>query len=140
MSISGLHLAMVAAAVFYLIRWLWSWSAWLTNRLVAQRAAMLAALAMAVVYALMTGLAVPTQRALLMLTVVALGLMGLRHTSRLWGWCSAAVIIMAMNPLIIGQPGAWLSFGAVAWLLWGYRRYQPATWWGMPFILNGCYF
>jgi competence protein ComEC len=130
MSISGLHLAMVAAAVFYGVRWLWAWSTWLTNRMEAQQAAMLAALCVAMGYAFMTGLAVPTQRALLMLIVIALAALGLRHTSRFWGWCIAALVVMSINPLIIGQPGAWLSFAAVAWLLWGYRRYQPTTWWG----------
>jgi len=54
-AIAGLHIGMVVAAVFFVLRWLWSAFPALCLRLPAQKAAMLGAVLAAIVYALMSG-------------------------------------------------------------------------------------
>ena len=130
MAISGLHLGMVVAVVFAIVLWLIKrvprWCAIFS----AQQSAMLVAMLFAVFYGVLTGLAVPTERALVMITVVGFGILLRRNVSNLWGWCLAVVIILLIHPRTIGQAGAWLSFVAVALLLWGYHYWQPKRWWG----------
>lgn len=73
-SISGLHVTMVAALFAALVGWLWRRSEWLALHLPAQKAAVVAGWLAAFAYALLAGFAVPAQRTLYMLSVVALAL------------------------------------------------------------------
>ena len=68
-AISGLHVGLIAAAVFFLVRWLWVLSPRLVLALAAPRAGALGAMAAALAYAALAGFAVSTQRALVMLAV-----------------------------------------------------------------------
>ncbi|MDP2962146.1 MAG: ComEC/Rec2 family competence protein, partial [Sulfurimicrobium sp.] len=70
MSISGLHVTMVASLFFTLAYWLWRRSVTLTLWLPARKAAVLAGVLAALAYALLSGFGVPTQRTLYMLAVV----------------------------------------------------------------------
>lgn len=68
-------------------------------------------------YALLAGLTVPTQRALVMVTVAAWVLTNGRQW-RLWdAWLLALVAVVAIEPRAVWGPGFWLSFGAVACLI-----------------------
>jgi competence protein ComEC len=77
-SISGLHIALVAGGVAWLVRRGWGRIPALLPRLAPIDAAALAGLAAAVLYALLAGFAIPTLRALIMLAVV-LGRTALRR-------------------------------------------------------------
>ena len=126
--ISGLHLGMLAMAVYAVVRKLWA-SSWLIRRYSAQQAATFLAMLAACFYGALTGMVVPTQRAVLMLSVMGVGLCCRRRVSIGWAFFLAAVIVVLIDPLTVGQAGTWLSFVAVAWLLWGYAHYQPEKWW-----------
>ncbi|MBU6513767.1 MAG: DNA internalization-related competence protein ComEC/Rec2 [Betaproteobacteria bacterium] len=121
MAISGLHVTLqawlagaLAGALWRRLRWrglplpLWLAAPWPVG---AARA--LAALA----YAALAGLGVPAQRALLMLAVA----LGLRLCARRLAWsqvlAAALCAVLLWDPWAVAQPGAWLSFGAVAALL-----------------------
>lgn len=74
MSISGLHITMVASMVFLLVLRLWRTSETLVLKLPAVRAATVCGLAVALVYAALSGFAVPAQRTVYMLAVVVVAL------------------------------------------------------------------
>ena len=134
MSISGLHVTMFAGLAYALINWLWRRSTRLPLRLPAQHAAAAGGFLAAFLYCLLAGFAVPAQRTLYMLGVVA--------AARLWGREVAAsrvlllalLIVLLLDPWAVRAAGFWLSFGAVALLLHiGSGRLGHAHWlieWG----------
>jgi competence protein ComEC len=121
-AISGLHVGLVAGFVFLLARWLWSRSTWLMARLAAPRAAALAALMAALAYAALAGFAISTQRALLMLMVVMLALLAGRTLRPASALLLALLAVLLLHPSSLLSYGFWLSFGAVAVLLYALGR------------------
>jgi len=117
MSISGLHVTMISGLVFALAYFLWRRSARLTLWLPARKAAVLAGLAAAFVYAWLAGFAVPAQRTVYMLAVVAIALWLGRLTSPSVILSAALGVVLVIDPWAVLAPGFWLSFGAVAVIL-----------------------
>ena len=114
MSISGLHITMVASMVGLLVLRLWRRSATLVLKLPAVRAATVCGLMVALAYAAISGFAVPAQRTVYMLAVVAVALWSgwtARSTAVL---ATAAALVVVLDPMAVIAPGFWLSFGAVA--------------------------
>ena len=114
MAISGLHITMTASLAFALMYGLWRRSAFLSLRLPARRAAAAAGLIAALGYAVLSGFAIPAQRAFYMLAVVAIALWHGRRTSAstVLAWALLAVVLI--DPWAVIAPGFWLSFGAIA--------------------------
>ncbi len=117
-AISGLHVGLVAGVVFGLVRFGWSHVAWLVRRFAAPRAAAFAALLAAVAYAGMAGFAISTQRALVMLSVVLVAVIAGRTLRPLSGLGLALLAVLLLDPSSVLSFGFWLSFGAVAVLLY----------------------
>lgn len=116
-AISGLHVGMVAALVFFIVRRGWGMLPGLALRLSAPQAGALAAGVAALGYAALAGFSVSTQRALIMLAVV-LGAMYFRRTLRPWHAISLALAgVLIVDPRAVLAFGFWLSFGAVVALL-----------------------
>ena len=118
MSISGLHITMLASFGFALSYWLWRHSTWLTLRLPARKAAALVALLVALGYALLSGFAVPAQRTVYMVGAVAAALWLNRNFSRGQILGIALLGVLIPDPWAVMSPGFWLSFGAVAIILY----------------------
>ena len=117
MSISGLHITMVSGLIFALAYGMWRRSARLVLRLPARKASVLAGLAAALIYTLLAGFEVPAQRTLYMLSVmgVALWLNRLSSASAVLGL--ALLVVVLIDPWAVLAAGFWLSFGAVAVIL-----------------------
>jgi competence protein ComEC len=129
MSISGLHVTMLAGFAFLLVQGLWRRSEALTLRLAARKAATVAGLAVAFAYALLAGFAVPTQRTVYMLAVLAAALWWGRSVSMSLALCWALLVVVLLDPWAVIAPGFWLSFGAVALLLYaGSNRLGRPGW------------
>ena len=134
-SISGLHITMIsglfAGAFFALWRRSFFTRAELPLRLPAQKAAALAGVCMALIYVLLAGYGVPAQRTLYMLAVVAAALWFDRIASISHVLCIALAVVVLFDPWAVLWPGFWLSFGAVAVILYATvgrtQTYQPAT-------------
>ncbi|HET7547973.1 MAG TPA: ComEC/Rec2 family competence protein, partial [Usitatibacter sp.] len=114
MSISGLHITMLAALAFAATAFVWVRVPRLALWVPAPRAAAIAGVATAFAYTLLTGYAVPAQRTLAMLATVAACIVAARHVSPSRALALAALVVLALDPWAVLAPGFWLSFGAVA--------------------------
>jgi competence protein ComEC len=114
MSISGLHITMLAGFAFTLTFLAWVRVPALALRIPARRAAVVVGTLAALAYSLMTGYAVPAQRTFVMLAVVALCVLTDRHGSPSRVLALAVLGVLALDPWAVLSAGFWLSFGAVA--------------------------
>ncbi|MGV3655381.1 MAG: DNA internalization-related competence protein ComEC/Rec2 [Noviherbaspirillum sp.] len=121
-SISGLHITMVAGLFAALAQALWRRSfftgAQLPLLLPAQKAGAAAGLAMALLYVLLAGFGVPARRTLYMLAVVAAALWLGRIARVSHVLCLALAAVVLFDPWAVLWPGFWLSFAAVAAILY----------------------
>ncbi|MET0268349.1 MAG: DNA internalization-related competence protein ComEC/Rec2 [Duganella sp.] len=121
-SISGLHITMVAGLVALLVFTLWRHSfftrAQLPLLLPAQKVAALAGAGAALLYVLLAGFGVPAQRTLYMLLVVAAALWLNRLSGMSHVLCAALGVVLLRDPWAVLWPGFWLSFAAVAVILY----------------------
>ncbi|MET3448609.1 DNA internalization-related competence protein ComEC/Rec2 [Ralstonia sp. 1138] len=121
-SISGLHITMIAGLFAALWMALWRRSFGLTRwlrvplplRMPAPRAGAIAAMLAAFVYCLLAGMGVPAQRTLLMLSTVAIARLTDRNVPASLSLCWAAAVVAVVDPWAVMSAGFWLSFGAVA--------------------------
>ena len=118
MSISGLHITMLASLGFVIAYWLWRRSFRLTLFLPARKAAALFALLVALAYALLSGFGVPAQRTVYMVGAVAVALWLNRNFSIGQILSIALLGVLIPDPWAVLSPGFWLSFGAVALILY----------------------
>ena len=120
-SISGLHITMVAGLAAGLARLLWRHSLFTGQQLPlllpAQKVASLAGVAVALAYVLLAGFGVPAQRTLYMIAVVGAALWSGRIASVSHVLCAALGVVLLLDPWAVLWPGFWLSFGAVAVIL-----------------------
>ena len=131
-AISGLHLALIAGLIYLALRPLLAslpprWRHGIQPRTIALHLTLAASLA----YALLTGGAAPVLRAWMMLAAVVLcwhiPVIGSRDALKL-----AALGVLLQNPWQLGAAGAWLSFSAVAIILYSaplWRRLRPLKQW-----------
>ena len=117
MSISGLHVTMVSGLAYAFALALWRRSARLALKLPAPKAAALAGVAAAFLYTLLAGFAVPAQRTLYMVCVVAIALWSGVPARASVVLCAALLIVLLLDPWAVTSAGFWLSFGAVAAIL-----------------------
>jgi competence protein ComEC len=129
MSISGLHITMLAGLAFSLTAFVWRRSARLVMLLPTRKAATIAGLLCALIYALLAGMSVPTQRTLIMLMTFSIALLLGRHIAILRVLALALFLVVAFDPWAVCAPGFWLSFGAVALIAYVVsHRLKPAHW------------
>ncbi len=143
MAISGLHISLVAGLVFGCVRFAWSRVARLAGLVPAPRMAALAALLASLLYALLSGFAIPAQRALIMVAALMLAILSGRSVSFPAIISVAAIVTLLLDPLSILSAGWWLSFWAVtaiAWFSVGRRggRCNLRRWVIMPAVLAFC--
>ena len=129
-SISGLHVTMLAGLAATLVALIWRrWPAGLA-RLPAQKAAALAGVGVALLYCLLAGWGIPAQRTFYMLLVLAWALWRERLPQALPTMLCAAALVLTLDPLAALAPSLVLSFGAAGVLLWLAQQFmQPATTW-----------
>ncbi|CAG9184315.1 DNA internalization-related competence protein ComEC/Rec2 [Cupriavidus pinatubonensis] len=120
-SISGLHITMIAGFAAGLVQWAWRHSFGLGRRLrrplplwcPARQAALVAAVLAGLGYGLIAGLQIPALRTVAMLSIAALAAWSARTppASMVLAW--AGFVALLLDPWAVTQPGFWLSFGAV---------------------------
>ncbi len=118
LSISGLHVTMIAALAGWLVASVWRRLPRHAERLSARQAGLVAAVLAAFGYALLAGFQVPAQRTLFMLVVLALAFWGRREPRPFTALIVALFIVLLIDPWAVLSAGFWLSFGAMATILW----------------------
>jgi competence protein ComEC len=134
MSISGLHVTMIAGLAYWIALRLWRRIPVLVLRLPAQKAAAVAGWFAAFAYCLLAGFGVPAQRTLYMLSVVAVALWLDRAHGATHVLLLALLVVLLLDPWAVLAAGFWLSFAAVALLFYaGAGRVGGGHWlaqWG----------
>ncbi len=96
----------------------------------AQIAASLAGLIITFIYSSLAGFSLPTERACLMLSFVLLMIYWRRKIISWTGWSIALLIVLLINPLSVLTESFWLSFGSVAFIIYGVSaRLSSGGWW-----------
>ncbi|MCU7959724.1 MAG: DNA internalization-related competence protein ComEC/Rec2, partial [gamma proteobacterium symbiont of Bathyaustriella thionipta] len=115
-AISGLHIGLLAAAGFWLGRFLWRMLLWRSG--ISRRVfATLIAAVFALLYTALAGFSLPTVRALLMLLIVAAALLSRRSVQPLNTLLLTLLLVLLLDPFAPLSAGFWLSFFAVAVIL-----------------------
>lgn len=117
MAISGLHVGMVAGIGLLLGSFVWRRIPSLCARIPARLVGVVTGLVLATGYAVLAGMSLPTQRALIMLLLLAAGTVLRQSGNPLNALALAAVGVLLWHPPSILSAGFWLSFCAVAAIL-----------------------
>lgn len=137
MAISGLHIGLVAGAIYWLMFKGWCRTRW-AHRIPAQYPSAYLAIGGSLLYSHCAGWSIPTQRACLMIVVFMLSLILRRIISKRQVFCLSLIGVLVLDPFAPFKAGFWLSFTAVfllllgAWLnpdMKGFKRwFAPQGW------------
>ena len=116
--ISGLHIGLVAMLSYSVGAVLARLMSLLGRPVTARYWGSALSLIVAVLYSALAGFSLPTQRALIMVVVAIIILLLNRQVNRGLGFGVALAGVALLDPLAVYSAGFWLSFGAVAGLLW----------------------
>ncbi|CAB3747456.1 ComEC/Rec2 family competence protein [Paraburkholderia humisilvae] len=135
-AISGLHIGFVAGLAAWFASAVWRRSGWIGGRLCiawplvlpAQKVAAPCGALFGAFHAALAGFNVPAQRALWMLTVVALSFVSGRRVAPSVVLAWALGLVLLIDPWAVTAAGFWLSFCAVAAILFATSgRVAPRT-------------
>ncbi len=122
-SISGLHMSLVAGAVFWFLRWLLALFPFIALRFSARALAGGAALLCVTVYLALSGAAIAAVRSYLMIVVVFLAILLNRPALSLRNVALAGLLILIVLPDSLIDISFQMSFAATAALIAGYERF-----------------
>jgi competence protein ComEC len=111
LSISGLHVGILAAGFFLLLR----------TGLAPRKITLAATIALTIAYALLTDLQPPVVRATILVVIACLALWTGRSSIGFNALAAAAIVVLALNPAALFLAGPQLSFLAVATMI----AFQP---------------
>jgi len=115
-SISGLHVTMLAGVGASLAAFVWRRRS-LPLIAPVSKVAAVAGFTTAFIYAWLAGFQIPAQRTMYMVGVVAFALWTGRNPRSFDIWWWALALVLLIDPMAPYTPGFWLSFGAVAAIL-----------------------
>lgn len=134
LSVSGLHLSLIGGFVFMLTRFLLTLIPWIALRVPVKKISAVVALCAVFGYLLLSGMAVPAQRAFLMLLTVFMAVLLDRQAVSMRTACWACVLILCCAPQSLVSAGFQMSFAAVFVLIAVYERLQKPM---ADFMPNG---
>jgi competence protein ComEC len=138
--IAGLHMGMVAAAAFFLLRALFALIPALALRFPTKKWAAAGALAVIFCYLLLSGATVPSRRAFVMAGLMLLAVLVDRLSVSARAIAFAALIVMLLTPDAVAGPSFQMSFAAVAGLIAFYEamRGRLSQWHSHAGMLRRC--
>ena len=116
LAISGLHIGLAAGLGFAAGRFVMSW---LVPGVAPLRLGAILGMTVAAGYATLAGFSLPTRRALVMAVVLLGAMCARRRLTRSTVFCLGLAAVLVLEPSAVLAPGFWLSFCAVAVLLYG---------------------
>ena len=126
LSISGLHMSMLAGLMFFLVRFIMALIPALALRGDSKRPAAVLAIVMSLIYLLISGAEIPTQRAFIMTFIVLLGVLFARRAISMKTIAWAALIVLIIAPEAVAGASFQMSFAAVVALIAFYEKYAGA--------------
>ncbi len=126
--ISGLHIGLISGFIFILVSFIWRRCASCASKLPANVLGAYFGLSSALIYALIAGFSIPTQRAFIMAGVVFLSLILRRHHNVWQLYGMALILVLFFNPLSIFSAGFWLSFYVVGVIIYGVGQHKDKHW------------
>ena len=144
LAISGLHIGILAAAAFFLLRWILArvefflWRGW------SEAAAAVLTLFPVLTYGMLSGMSASTQRAVVMVAIFLTAMMIGRQNDLMNTIAWAALVILIIFPPALFSVSFQLSFAAVFWIVCGLHQphlkraldaLKPHPLWGRLFSL-----
>ncbi len=126
LSISGLHMSMLAGLMFFLIRFILAFVPAISLRVDTKKIAAVFAIILSFIYLLISGQAIPAQRAFIMTFVVLLGVLLNRRAISMQTICLAGFIVLAISPQVLISASFQMSFAAVMGLVAFYEKTSNA--------------
>ncbi|WP_159589982.1 ComEC/Rec2 family competence protein [Chelativorans xinjiangense] len=123
LAISGLHMALVAVTIMFMLRAGTALFPGFSSRLPVKKYAAAAALVMCTLYLFISGSAVAAQRSYIMLAVMLGALIFDRAAITMRNVAIAALIILVLSPHEVVGPSFQMSFAATAALVAGYAAW-----------------
>lgn len=147
LSISGLHMTMLAGLMFFLIRLIVAFIPPLALRFDSKKISAVFAIILGAFYLLISGAQVPTQRAFIMTFIVLLGVLVSRRAISMKTIAWAALIVLLISPYALIGASFQMSFAAVVVLIAFYEKYagrlqrflrgeNPQKGWGIGKIIR----
>lgn len=130
MAISGMHIGLMAGVLFVVVKTLWKLSTFLSLCWPAKKAATLGALLGAAFYSVLSGFAISTQRALIMITLSTMLVLSEKTFSLMRVFVCTALLSVLCTPDALESYSFWLSYSAVFFILYGssYRVGRSSKW------------
>lgn len=129
-AISGLHLAFIASIIYWLVRFIFSRIPYAALYIPTPKIASAITLLSILFYSALAGFAIPTQRALLMLSVYSLAIIQRRYITQWHSFHLALMIILIVEPFVVLSASFWLSFAAVLLIFFAVsNRIKPLKNW-----------
>ena len=130
-AISGLHIALLASFAFLPIMLLWRLFPGLNEIVPVRIAGSVVGVVFALAYAMLAGFTLPTQRALLMVVIGVWGLNSRKNYDSTTVLAVALILVLLLDPLAAMTISFWLSFLAVAIILFFIKRQHRKPRWMM---------
>ena len=128
-SISGLHMTLLAAAVFALIRGGGALVPWVALHWPLKKIAAVVALVAAGAYLVISGCDVAAQRSYVMTATVLVAVLLDRPALTMRAVALAALLVLAVAPESLIQAGFQMSFAATVGLIASYEALRGQRWW-----------
>lgn len=122
LSISGLHMSMLAGLMFFFIRFILAFMPFVALRIDTKKIAAIFAIIISFIYLFISGQAIPAQRAFIMTFVVLLGVLVDRRAISMQTICLAGFIVLALSPQVLVSASFQMSFAAVMGLVAFYEK------------------
>ncbi|MDR1025968.1 MAG: ComEC/Rec2 family competence protein, partial [Lactobacillus sp.] len=126
LSISGLHMSMIAGLMFFMVRLVVAAIPPIALRYDGKKISAVFAIIMSFVYLLISGAEIPAQRAFIMTTIVLIGVLVSRRAISIKTISWAALIILIISPQALIGASFQMSFAAVVCLIAFYERYASS--------------
>lgn len=127
LSVSGLHLGAIAGLIFFVIRFLLALFPAIALKYDIKKIAAFCAIVFSALYLLISGMAIPAQRAFVMTTVVLIGIMFNRQAISLRMVSFAALVVLVIAPQALISISFQMSFAAVYALVAFYESHKRKT-------------
>ena len=124
LAISGLHMGMIAFLAFFFIRFIMALIPPLALRYNSKKIAAVATIILSMIYFIISGMQIPSERAFIMTTVVLIGILFNREAISLRTISFAAFIVLLLSPQALVSASFQMSFAAVLVMTAFYESYS----------------